>query len=138
MKFNVILALITAAVFLPGCKESAKETPPPKRPAGKLLHEFNWQKDVLESREPVAVDFTATWCPPCQEMNPALESISRDFKVCKVDVDKHRDLARAHRASSIPLLIVYKNGNIVARFVGFTSEETLRAELEKWSNQTVP
>ncbi len=98
-----------------------------------LLHEFNWKKEVLSSAEPVLVDFWASWCPPCQAMNPAIEALARDFKVCKVNVDTNQPLAAHYGISSIPTLLVFKNGQIASRHVGLTSEGTLRAELERLS-----
>jgi thioredoxin 1 len=61
-----------------------------------LLHEFNWKKEVLQASEPVLVDFWASWCPPCRAMNPTIETLARDFKVCKVpggrNVDTNQEL----------------------------------------------
>lgn len=94
-----------------------------------LLHEFNWKNEVLDSREPVLVDFWASWCPPCRAMNPVVEALARDFKVCKVNVDNNQELARHYRASSIPLLLIFKDGEVVARHIGVTSEGVLRREL---------
>ena len=51
-----------------------------------LLHEFNWKQEVLQASEPVLVDFWASWCPPCRAMNPTIEALAKDFKVCKVNV----------------------------------------------------
>ena len=99
-----------------------------------LLHEFNWKKEVIQSAEPVLVDFWAGWCGPCRAMNPTLESISRDYKVCKVNVDTNQALAQAYNISSIPALLIFKNGTIVTRREGVISEQILRMDLSQASN----
>ena len=90
-----------------------------------LLHEFNWKKEVLESHEPVLVDFWANWCGPCRAMNPTLEALARDYKVCKVNVDTNQPLAARYGVSSIPALMIFKDGQMVASHVGVTPERTL-------------
>jgi thioredoxin 1 len=96
-----------------------------------LLHEFKWKEEVLQSQEPVLVDFWATWCPPCRAMNPTIESLARDFKVCKVNVDTNQLLAARYNVSSIPALLIFKDGRIAAQHVGVTPEATLRTEMTK-------
>jgi len=96
-----------------------------------LLQEFNWKQEVLESSEPVLVDFWASWCPPCRAMNPAIDALARDFKVCKVNVDNNQELAVKYAVSSIPALLIFKDGNLAVRHVGITPEATLRTELEQ-------
>jgi thioredoxin 1 len=96
-----------------------------------LLEEFNFKREVLESAEPVLVDFWAEWCGPCRMMTPALTSLARDYKVCKVNVDRNPKLAARYRISSIPALYIFKNGQVVAEHLGVTDEKVLRAELQR-------
>lgn len=98
-----------------------------------LLEQFNFKDEVLESPEPVLVDFWAAWCGPCRMMSPTLTALARDFKVCKVDVDKNQKLAARYNVSSIPALMIFKNGQVVAEHLGVISENVLRAELTRFS-----
>ncbi len=103
-----------------------------------LLHEFSWKKEVTQSEEPVLVDFWAEWCPPCRAMEPALESLARDFKVLKVNVDTNQELASRMGVSSIPTLLVIGGGKVAARHTGVTPEATLRAELQGLKGKSDP
>jgi thioredoxin 1 len=67
-------------------------------------------------------------------MNPTIQALARDFKVCKVNFDKNQALAAKYNVSSIPRLFIFKDGRIVAEHVGVTPEATLRAELEQFTN----
>ena len=75
------------------------------------LTKENFKKEVLEAKEPVLVDFWATWCGPCQMVGPVIEEIAgevTDAKICKVDVDENPELAKEYRVMSIPTLMVFK------------------------------
>jgi len=83
----------------------------------------------------VLVDFFATWCRPCKMQLPILEQIAPDFegraKIVKVDTDQAQDVAVRFGIQSIPTLILLKNGEKVAQFVGMQQADTLKTALEK-------
>ncbi len=82
----------------------------------------NFETEVMKSDCTVLVDLFAEWCAPCRMLSPVLEEIAAenpDVKVCKIDVDASPQLAAAFRASSIPMLVVVKDGKAVRQSVGF-------------------
>ena len=89
----------------------------------------NFEKEVLRSDVPVMVDFFATWCGPCRMIAPFIEEISEEYegkvKVGKIDVDEASELAIAFGVSSIPTVIVFKNGEIYKKAVGYRSKKEL-------------
>lgn len=99
------------------------------------LNEENFEEEVLKSEIPVLVDFWATWCGPCKMIAPVLTEIAEEYKdrikICKVNVDEQRNLAVKYRVSSIPTLILFKNGEISNMTVGFHSKSELEDMISK-------
>ena len=82
----------------------------------------NFEREVLNSDKPVLIDFWAPWCGPCRMLSPTISEIAEEYKdkvkVGKVNVDEEGELATIFRVSSIPLLVVMKNGKVVNSSVG--------------------
>ena len=85
------------------------------------VNKDSFQSIVKESSKPVLVDFWASWCGPCRMIAPVLEEVADqrpDVKVCKVNVDEEQELAISYGVSSIPTLLVFKNGQVVNKSIG--------------------
>lgn len=101
-----------------------------------------FEADVLQAAEPVVVDFTAVWCPPCQMMGPVVERLADEFagkvKVGKLDTDENPEIAIRYGVSGIPTLGLFRDGRLVDRLVGFPGGATpIRAWIEKSANVTI-
>jgi thioredoxin 1 len=91
-----------------------------------------FRKEVLLAKVPVLVDFYADWCGPCRLIGPVLEELARetpDAKIVKVSVDDNPKLARRYGITSIPNLLVFKDGQIVDQQVGLASKQQLKSLL---------
>ncbi|MBR3947853.1 MAG: thioredoxin [Clostridia bacterium] len=97
-----------------------------------ILTSENFENEVLKSDKNVLVDFWASWCGPCKMLAPTIEAIAEEnhsFKVGKVNVDDEPDLAEAFGISSIPTLILFKDGKAADMMVGLRSKD----EIVKWA-----
>lgn len=94
-----------------------------------LVTKQSYENEVLKSDKTVIVDFYADWCGPCKMIAPILEEIANenDVKLCKVNVDNDGELAMGFGIASIPTILIYKNGEITSRIVGYrTKDEILK------------
>ena len=94
----------------------------------------NFDKEVLNSKEPVLLDFWASWCGPCRMVAPTLEQISEEMegsaKIGKINVDEETELASQFRVMSIPPLMVVKDGKVSATAVGVRPKQDIVRMLE--------
>ncbi len=94
----------------------------------------NFQAEVLESGQPVLVDFYADWCGPCKKMAPVVEEMAGRFegkvKVGKCNIDDNMEIAQKYRVMHIPTFILFKDGQAVDTHVGSLSKAELESKLQ--------
>jgi thioredoxin 1 len=92
----------------------------------------SFQADVIQSKEPVLVDFWAEWCGPCRAVSPVLEELAGEYqgklKVVKINVDENPETAAKYGIQSIPTLMIFKNGEMASRQVGAAP----KAKIVQW------
>src|SRR3989344_1921453 len=99
-----------------------------------LINQDSFQKEVLENKSPVFVDFYADWCAPCRVTSPIIDELSeeiKDMKFLKVDVDKNPALAQQFSIFSIPTFMIFKDGKAASQFIGAMGKERFLNEIKK-------
>ncbi len=101
----------------------------------KELSDRDFETEVLQSAEPVLVDFWAPWCGPCRMVAPVVEELAKEnagtLKVTKINIDDSPDTATAYGISSIPTLMIFKGGEISDRFVGVQPKKRLQEAIDQ-------
>ncbi len=104
--------------------------------ASDAVQEFtdaNFDTEVVQSDQPVVVDFWAEWCMPCRMLAPTIDEVANDFagkvKVGKLDTDANREVSVKYGISAIPTVLVFKGGEVVKKFVGVTGKPEFESAL---------
>ena len=95
---------------------------------------LNFENEVLNADKPVLLDFYADWCGPCKMLAPVLHEIAEEnagtLKVGKINVDEQMELAMRFQVSSIPMLVVFKDGKEITKSVGYRPKSEIAAMVE--------
>ena len=99
------------------------------------VSDASFEQDVLQSEQPVLVDFWAAWCGPCKALAPTVEQVANEYagklKVAKLDVDRNTATAMRFGIRGIPALLVFKGGKVVDQIVGYVPKEMIDRSLTK-------
>ena len=98
----------------------------------KHVNEADFQSEVLDSAQPVLVDFTAAWCGPCKMLDPVVKQLAQDWdgkvKIVKLDVDRNPNLAMQYQVLGMPTLLLFVNGQPSQRVSGYLPKDRLVAK----------
>ena len=98
------------------------------------LTDANFESEVINSSTPVLVDFWAVWCGPCKMIEPELEKLAGEksgdiLKIGRVNVDENRDVSIKYGISSIPTLLLFKDGEVAKKLIGAMGKDRILSEI---------
>ena len=92
----------------------------------------------LTSNGVYVVDFYADWCGPCKMLSPIFQEVETNFNgmasFLKINIDNHMEIAQQYQISTIPTILIFKNGNVEDRMIGFNSKEAIESKIKKVIN----
>ena len=98
-------------------------------------NQTTFQKDVLEASLPALVDFTATWCGPCKQLDPIIQQLAHDWsgkvQVFKLDVDENPDIVMQFQVMGVPTVMLFIQGKPVERFSGYRPKDRIVSKLSR-------
>ncbi len=99
------------------------------------VNDDNFQSEVIESEQPVLVDFSAEWCGPCKQLAPLVEEIAKEYngrlKVAKIDVEESQQTAMKYGILSVPTLLFLRKGKVADQLVGNQPRQVLEERIAK-------
>ena len=137
---SVIVLLVGVALSGFVSNNSIKQTPTTKLKAYQMVRDLTDSTFAKETAKGVVlVDFWAVWCGPCRRQGPIIEDIAltntnKNVKICKLDVDHNKITSRKFSVSSIPTIIIFKDGKMVDQMVGLQMKQTILDVLKKHTN----
>lgn len=100
----------------------------------KEFTDANFREEVLDASEPVVVDFSATWCGPCQQLTPIIEQLAEEYsgsvKVGKVDIDQSSQVASEYGIMSVPTVLFFKGGQRVDAVLGLNPKNVYKTKID--------